>query len=339
MNYWLTLFMGVVLFSVTGPVWGDVTIESSFKTSGVMGMGESEGLSIQRVQGQKKFESQTSRFSGAILSRLMGEGGTTTITRVDKGVSWELEPKNQTYKENPLVLPKMKAEEREGKEKKPTARISKSEFSVKKSGASENINGFPCEEYLVTWLIEVEDLESREKHQTTMTTNLWTTPETALIRKVVAEEQVFNQALAKKLGLDFSPDEAKKMGLTALGSMMKTSEEELQKGLIRVRNEMAKIKGYPIRTTVGWTMEGAKRTPKAQEDRPSASRSTERSGGIGGLMGGFLGKIIPKKTEEKGADPEGKGTPFFSTTHEVKTLSIDPVPSQTFEIPEGYVKK
>jgi hypothetical protein len=338
----LWLLWGILLLAVAGPAWGDVTVESTFKFGGIKGMGESQGTSTQRYQGDKKWESQTTRFTGAILSRLVGEGGSITITRVDKGVSWALDVKNHTYQESPLVPPKIKSEEREpkeSKEKKPTARITKSEFTVKKTGATETINGFPCEEYLITWLLEIEDLETKEKSRSTMLTDLWTTPETPQIRKVREGEMVFNKALAKKMGMELSPDEAKKMGLTVLGGMMKAPEDEMQKGLVKVKDEMSKIQGYPIRTTINWNLEGGKGPGKSQDETAQGAKSSERSEGIGGLLGGLMGKLVQKKADDKGPAPDGKGAPFFSTTFEVKTMNIEPVPAETFEVPAGYVKK
>lgn len=331
----MSLVLGIIFLATVGPVWGDVTVESTYQTGGIKGMGEAQGTSTQRYQGDKKWESQTTRFTGAILSRLVGEGGSITITRVDKGVSWALDAKNHTYQESPLVPPKIKSEEQESKEKKPQARITRSEFTVKKTGATETINGFPCEEYLITWLLEIEDLETREKSRSTMMTNLWTTPETSLIKKVRGEEMAFNKALAKKMGIDLSPDEAKKMGLTVLGGLMKAPKEEMQKGLIKVKEEMSKIQGYPIRTQINWNLEGEKGGP--QEEK--ASKPPEGSQGIGGLLGGLMGKLVQKKGEDKGPGEGGKGAPFFSTTFEVKSLNIDAVPAETFEVPAGYVKK
>jgi hypothetical protein len=339
MRHWIKILVCSFFCLYFGVAWGDVTIESTYKTSGIKGMGEAEGTSSQRYQGEKKWESQITRFTGAVLSRLVGESGNVTITRVDKGVAWILDTKKKTYQENPLVLPKTKSEEREikeSKDNKPTTRVSKSEFTVKKTGASETINGFPCEEYLITWLLEIEDLETKEKTRSTMMTNLWTTPETSLTRKVHEEEAVYNKALAKKMGMDLSPEEAKKMGLTALGGLMKASSEEMQKGLIRVKNEMAKIQGYPIRTTINWNLEGGKGTPGSQEERPAKA---DRGEGVGGLLGGLMGKLAPKKAEEKGPGPEGGGAPFFSTTMEIKSLTAESLPGEAFEIPPGFIKK
>jgi hypothetical protein len=335
----LILITGMILLLMIGQVWADASVETTFKTSGVKGLGAAEGTSQYRYQGDKKWDASSNRFTGAILSRLAGGSETITITRVDKGVYWNLDPKNRTYQESPIVLPRAKPEDREKGTEKPTTRITKSEFSVKKTGASETINSFPCEEYLITWLLEMEDLETKAKSRSTMTTNLWTTPETATIRKVQDEEHKFNKALAKKLGAEMSPEEAKQLGLAAMASMSRASQDEIQKGLLRVKDEMAKIKGYPIRTTIHWNLEGEKSDKPGQEEKAESQKSTDFSGGLGGLISGALSRATKKKAEEKVASSDEKGAPFFSTTVEVKSMAADAVPAEAFEIPAGYSKK
>jgi hypothetical protein len=337
MRQWLAGMVGVALLGLAGiaPVWGDATVETYFNTGGIKGLGAAEGTMIHRIQGEKKWDSSNLKFTGAILSKLAGETETITITRVDKGLTWALDTKKRSYTETPikpLKLPASEKPQREEKPEKPTIRITKSEFSVKKTGATETINGFPGEEYLVTWLLEMEDLETKALSRSTMMTNLWTTPETAVMRKVQSEGQRFNRALAKLLGTEISTEEARQMGMAAMAAMSRVSQEEIQKGLVRVKNEMTKIKGYPIRTVIHWNFEGQAREDSAKQDKP-----TELSGGLGGLVSGLLGKAVQKKTEEKMAGE--KGAPFFSSTMEVKSLSADPVSEESFEIPAGYAKK
>ncbi len=320
--------------------WGDATVETFFKTGGIKGMGAAEGMMTHRIQGEKKWDSNNLKFTGAFLSKLAGETETVTITRVDKALTWALDTKKRTYTETPIQPLKRPAAEQPQREEKPeksTARITRSEFSVKKTGASDTINGFSCEEYLVTWLLEMEDLETKAKSRSTMTTNLWTTPETATIKKVQAEEQRFNRALAKLLGSEISTEEARQMGMAAMAAMSKASPEEIQKGLGRVKNEMGKIKGYPIRTVIDWNFESEGQEGAAREDSSSRDRPTDVSGGLGGLVSGLLGKVVQKKAEEKMSG--GKGAPFFSSTMEVKSLNTDPVPGESFEVPSGYTKK
>ena len=164
-------------------------------------MGASEGTAVKRYQVDKMWNSASTKFTGVILSRVAGDTETVTITRVDRGVYWILDPKKKIYEEKPIEPISKQEGDREPREKeKPKVRVTKSELSVKKTGASETIHGFPCEEYLVTWLLEMEEIETKAKSQSTMTMNLWTTPETAAIRKVQTEEREFHKAYAQKIG-------------------------------------------------------------------------------------------------------------------------------------------
>jgi hypothetical protein len=230
-----------------------------------------------------------------------------------------------------------------GKEKpeqeKSKVRVTKSEFSVKKTGASETINGFPCEEYLVTWLLEMEDMETKAKSRSTMTNNLWTTPETATIRKVQAEERAFHKAYAQKLGIQMSPEEAKQMGIEAFTAMSGASKEEIEKGFTKVREEMAKIKGYPIRTVVNWSVEGEKSEGAEKEEKASSESSSQTPTSVGGFLSGLSKGITQKVMKDKSSTSGQKEGSTFSTTHEVKAIHADSVPAEVFEVPPGYSKK
>src|SRR4030042_866784 len=94
--------LGIGLFLWVSPAWGDATIESTFKTGGIKGAGVAEGTSIRRYQTEKMAGALTSKFSGAILSRVMGASESLTITRVDKGVYWNIDSKNRAYTETAI---------------------------------------------------------------------------------------------------------------------------------------------------------------------------------------------------------------------------------------------
>jgi hypothetical protein len=331
------LILAFFVFFGNGPVWADATVESSIKSSGFKGMGAFEGTSSRRYQGEKMWDSTSSKFTGAILSRVTGGSETATITRVDKGVYWALDPKNKTYVERPIEAVKMGETGKEKPEQeKSKVRVTKSEFSVKKTGASETINGFPCEEYLVTWLLEMEDMETKAQSRSTMTNNLWTTPETATIRKVQAEERAFHKAFAQKLGLQISPEEAKQMGIETFAAMSGASKEEIEKGFTKVREEMAKIKGYPIRTVVNWSVEGEK---SEGGEKASSESSSQTPTSVGGFLSGLSKGITQKVMKDKGSTSGQKEGATFSTTHEVKAIHADSVPAEVFEVPPGYSKK
>jgi hypothetical protein len=334
------LMLAAFIFLGNCPVWADATIESSIKSSGFKGMGAFEGTSTRKYQGEKMWDSTSSRFTGAILSRVAGGSESTTVTRVDKGVYWTLDPKNKSYVERPIEAIKMGEPGKEKPEQeKSKVRVTKSEFSVKKTGASETINGFPCEEYLITWLLEMEDLETKAKSRSTMINHLWTTPETATIRKAAAEEKAFHKAYAQKVGLQISPEEGKQMGMEMFAAMSGASKPEIEKGLARVKEEMGKVKGYPIRSVVNWSMEGDKPPAAEKEGTASSESSSEITKSVGGFLGGLSKGIAQKVMGDKGSTQGQKEGGSFSTTYEVKTIRADSVPADVFEIPSGYSKK
>jgi hypothetical protein len=312
--------------------WSDTTIETTHKTSGFRGIAASKGTTIQRYQGYKLWESTTTGFAGTILSKITGKEETITITRVDKGVYWTLDPEEMTYEAAPIVpLKDMIGEKPSSKkaEGKSKVQVRKSQFIVKETGASETINGFLCREYLITWLLEMEDVETKQRSQSTMTTNLWSTPETATVRSAQADVMKFQRAFARKLGVNVTPDEARLMGMEVFAAMSGISQAELGKGLSRVKKEMSKIKGYPIRTEVTWNLEPAGDT--SVQESPRASTSTQDTPGGSCLFGGLAGLT--------GQQGPGSGAPLFSSEFEVKSIEVKPVPTKTFEIPAGYTKK
>jgi len=339
MRHLAIIVVGVSLLLGNGVAWGDATIESMAKTGGFKGMGASEGTLTKRYQGDKRWESTSSKFTGAILSVIAGGSEIVTLTRLDKGVYWTLDPKNKTYVEKAIEPFKMGESKEAATKEKPKSRATKSEFTVKKTGASENINGFPCEEYIVTWLLETEDLETKAKTRNTMTTNLWTTPETAVILKVQAEEQQFGKAYARKLGMDFSPEETQQLGMVALGAMSGAPADETEKGFKRFKEEMVKIKGYPIRSVVNWAMEGDKAPGGGKEEPASSGSISDVQKSVGGFLGGLAGKVTQKISGEKPSSAGGKEGPFFSSTTEIKVIHADSISADLFEIPGGYAKK
>jgi hypothetical protein len=175
----------------------------------------------------------------------------------------------------------------------------------------------------------MEDVETKQRSLSTMTTNLWSTPETSTVRSAQADMMKFQRAFARKLGVNVTPDEARLMGMEVFAAMSGMSEAELSKGLSRVKNEMAKIKGYPIRTEVTWNLEPA--GDASVKEGPSASTSSQDTSGRSCLFGGLAGLT--------GQQGPGGGAPLFSSEFEVKSIVVKPVPVETFEIPSGYTKK
>ena len=329
--------------------WADATVESFIQFGGFSGNGAYEGTTVTRIQGDKQAETSSIKFTGAVLSWAAGKSETTTITRIDKGVIWTLDAKKKTYVESPLAgfdLDEMEgvqgadASEEIDEGEEPRVKVTRSEFQVKKTGAKQTINGFACEEYLMTWLVELQDLETKEKTVNTMNTNLWTTPETPAIKKLQAEQKAFSKAYMKKLGINISPDEMQQFGMGAFAMASGASDEELAKGFEKFKKEMAKVKGYPIRTVVDWSTEGggpaAPEAGEEPEDSGGFSIPTSKDdllGGLGSMVSGAVSKKVADSTKPDADEP------FFSSTTEVKAISTDTVPAGVFDIPSGYKRQ
>lgn len=317
----------------------DATVETFTKFGGFKGNGAYDGTTVSRIKGDRQSESSAIKFTGAILSWAAGGSEQTTITRIDKGVVWVIDQKKKTYTEVPIesfqpddaAAEKGKSNKEESVEEKPKVKVTKNEFTVKKTGAKDTINGFSCEEYLVTWLIETEDLETKAKARNTMATNLWTTPETAQIKKLQAEEMAFSKAYMKKIGMNMSPEEMKQFGMGVFSMMNGASENEMAKGFAGLKKEMSKVKGYPIRTVVSWRVEGDK-TNAQNNSGSAASEPIDVTGGFGGILSG----LITQKVQNDMKPDEN--APFFSSFIEVRSIKTDSLSSDTFEIPSGYQK-
>lgn len=337
-----TVFLSVVSLS---PVSADVTVERVIKSGGIGGVGASESYEKEFIKGPKKREDSKTKFTGAILGKLTGEQTISTVYRIDKDLIWDINHPKKSYTERTISMPASKKEEggedvrrEEGMDKKEEeeVKIIKNEFKVKATGEKKTINSFPCEQYIVTWLVETENIKTKERSTSLMTTELWNTEEDSRIRMLQKEEASFNQAYMKKLGLEMTPEEMQNFGLNMMGQAFSDAAEELKK-------EMSKIKGYPIATTVKWEAETDEKA-KAQSESRVQEEQEENEGidvskGLGGIMGGFIKKKMEAKQKEKKTEEEKKGKkPIFESYLEIKGIDISTLADSAFDVPAGYKK-
>jgi hypothetical protein len=323
---------------------GDVTVERFNKSGGIKGIGASESAVVEKVSRLKKHETSSVKMTGAVggfLGRIAGDMGSDVITDIDKDVVRTLDHKKKVYTERPITLPKEKEEHsgraEKGKEEKPKVRVVRNEISVKDTGERKTINGFDCNRYIVTWLIETENIETKERSKTTMTNDLWNTPETNEIRALQKEELEFSKAYMKKLGLSISPEDARKFGMTAVAGMFGDDEQAVQKKLKELQEKLAKIKGYPIVTALKWEIESPEASQRAGgEKAEKESEGTDLSGGIGGLLGGLAKKAAKKKAAESAKEGTKDGNVLFDFHSEIKKIDVSSIPSSDFEVPSGY---
>ncbi len=348
MRMWRGSFIGLMLVLPWAvPAWADVTVEHAVKSGGLKGMGAFEGTTVSTISALKQRSESTVKFTGAFMSALQRMSGageqTVTITRVDKGVVWTLNADKKTYTERPITArapepgqPQRQRQPRQDQEKSDVI-ITKSEFKVERTGAHRTLNGFQCEEYVATWLLETLNQKTQERGRSVMKSNLWTTQETADLRRAREEEQAYHQAYLKKVGIEISPEEARRLGLNMFASFSGASEQEVQRGLAKVSNEWKKVQGYPVLTQVEWTIEGQEGSAGARSrPRQEESGQSGYGGGLGGLLGGLLGGGQGQPSSSSGG---GEGGPFILLTTEVKSVKVGPIPESQFEVPSDFVKQ
>jgi hypothetical protein len=247
---------------------------------------------------------------------------------------WVLDTKKKVCTETPIALfkPEDISGKKEGsKDEKPRVRVLKSQFTVKKTGASQTINGFLCEEYLMIWILDMEDMETKAKTKNTMETDFWTTHETTAIRKLLADEAAFAKAYSKKAGMNLSPEEMKQYGVGIFAMATGASDKDMEKEFKVFKKEISKIKGYPIRTVVNWKVDDSQLAVSANKDAADSPGPVDLSGGWGGIVSSVIGQKVAQEVK-----PD-VNAPFFSSTTEVKSILTDTLSPGTFEIPSGYV--
>lgn len=325
----------------------DATVERFNKSGGIRGIGASESTVVEKLSRLKKHETSSVKMTGSVggfFSKFAGDMGSDVITDIDKDVVRTLDHKKKTYTERPITLPKEKEQppgraekDKKAGEEKPKVRVVRNEISVKDTGEKKTINGFDCNRYVVTWLIETENIETGERSKTTMTNDLWNTPETKEIRALQKEELEFANAYMKKLGLSVSPEDARKFGMTAVAGMFGDDEQAVKKKLKELQEKMAKIKGYPIVTALKWEIESPEAARQAGgEQTEKESEGVDLSGGIGGLLGGLAKKAAKKKAAESAKERAKEGQVLFDFYSEIKKIDVSSIPSSDFEVPSGY---
>lgn len=329
--------------STPAAVGADALIERYAKSDGLMGLGGFESTTVSATSATAQREDTRLRFTGGFLGAVQtmaGVGDSIRITRLDRGVVWTLDPEKKTYTEAQLTakgererpMPGQQPRQPGDKAEESDWVVTRNELKVEKPGARKTINGFPCEEYLMTWHVESRNTKTGETAKSLMTDRFWATPETAEIRAAQAEEQAYVRAYLKRLGLETSPAEARKLlvGLTGL------SEAEQQKALARVTAEMSKIRGYTIASHVEWTTEASGGTGQAGGSGSGSPQDVARAiGELSKLFGGG-GQAGGSGGAKSG---QGGSTPIFNMYTEVKSIKVTPPAPARFEVPAGYTKR
>jgi hypothetical protein len=316
--------------------------ETRVSSSGIAGVFPFETTEKHYVRANMRRDEHagkgTGTFSGFLVTRLMGPGD-TTIARLDRNVRWTLDHAKKEYTECPVhgcpqppragkpAQPERREEPKQKAEEHCVVRIASSKFDVKATGQKQTLNGFPAEEYRMAWVVRLQD---RQKRTTTSTVNVdvWTTPESAQMRRALDTESAFDRAFAAAAPRvrapragepHVMPPDMLRMMTAYLAGLTPSERASLQ----RTASELNKVKGHPIQTKIDWLLDG--NACGAKDEPQPASQS-----GGGDMMSGLTSLFGAKKEESAGPKP------LLSFTIEVKQLGVVPVHDSVFAVPAGY---
>jgi hypothetical protein len=316
--------------------YADVTVERVVKSAGIMGIGASETNQKEFIQKSKKRIDTSNKFTGSLLSKLVGQKDMSEVVNLDKDVTWQIDHSSKSYAELPIVnmtksLEDGRAEntnhnpsESEDELDKENYRIVKNEIKLVDTGEKKKINGYSCRHYVLTWLVIAEDIETKERQKNVMTGNFWSTPEDKDIKALKQEEKTFNSLYLKKLGVDMDPEQIGRLGLNSLGSLIVGASKDLKK-------EMAKMKGYPIVSSVKW--ETSKEQTTDKQTNQGEGEGQNFAGGFGGIFGDKLKSMMGKEGSE-----DGELKTVFDSHSEIVSINVASIPKSVFEVPNGYKK-
>jgi len=310
--------------------------EVTFKGFGKLTMTQSTRLVPQRQQVDSQNDFKGKGLLGGLAGKsVLRSGSFGEITDLPALTVTRLDHKKKEYTVSPIKkFEEEKAEEGAAEEKaeKPAEsdiRIIKSEFRVNDTGEAMDVNGFPTKKYVVSWIVDWENVRTGEKGTNKLETDVRTTPLTDAIVKTQEEEAKYFRGYMKAIGLNQEKLQQDVLGtnwMTLLNSMNAAKgHPSASFDATKTMAEMKKIKGYPVVIDGKYIV---------TSDKPKGEAAEEGSGGTKGLLGGLAKKVIKKKPAEAGpAEP--------SLAYRIEILELAPanLGEADFQVPPDYKKK
>ena len=363
-NHLSILYATGILAGTSAFVQADVTIEQKTNLD-VASMIRMHGAITTNITTDKKRESSESHCEG-VMSLICGNLQSGEIVRLDRGVTWQLQPKKKSYREDvfatPEQLTEMRAKMRATLEKmrscpvsekqqpidKSKCEMSPPKVDVHKTDDKMSIAGHDTQHTLATLTESCTNKETGDVCDTVVAMDVWLTQD-----KPLADRRTFDQAYAKKLGLD-----------DAQGAMRGEFARYLapyQSQIKALTDKSSDLKGQPMKTSLRVMMGGNQCSALAKSKADGSATADGSSGSAnpmadvknaGKVIGTALGGLFHKKKTDDASPPGDAPTPpaasandpyaryvqMASFTIETVSINTDPVPADRFEVPADWKK-
>jgi hypothetical protein len=202
------------------------------------------------------------------------------------------------------------------------------DFSLKESGQKREINGFSAREVVMTIAVREKGKKLEESGGMVLTSNTWLAPRIPAMNEVAE----FDLRYAQKLNASVMFDAQQTAALMAMYPMM-------SEAMKRFEAENVNMDGTAVLTVTTVQAVANPEQAKQQQQEQSSAQETPRSlGGLGGAIGGRLGRrILGGNKEEAAPSTPGRAT-IMTMTHEL--LKVSPaVADADVAIPAGFKQK
>jgi hypothetical protein len=357
--------------ALTATAQADVTIQQ--KTSlDVASMVRMHGATTTSLTADKKRDDTESHCEG-MMSLLCGNVQGGEIIRLDRNVTWHLEPEKKRYREQVFATPEelaaLRARLQANLEKmrscpvsqkqqpidKSKCEMSPPKIEVHKTDDKMSIAGHDAQRTSATLTETCTNKDTGDVCDTVVAFDVWLTQDNL---PGSSDRRAFATAYAKKLGLD----DAQGVMRAEVAKFLSAYQSQIK----QLTEKSSDLKGQPLKTSLRVLMGGqqcaaaakAKANQSADGDTSTANplaNVTQAGKAVGQLMGGLFHK---KKTDDSqgaasaaGAGDSGTGTgtgqsaapdPFAqyvqmaAFTTETVTINTDDIPAGRFDIPPNW---
>jgi hypothetical protein len=268
-----------------GQVLADVTIQQQTTIHALIV--KAHGTSTDRIAGDKQ-RTETQFSCDGIMSVFCGHNKAADIVRIDRAVTWKIEPKQKRYTEIPFPTPEARRAALEHEQavleklkscpqpKQPAStgvdtsqcEMSPAVFAVNKTQDVSSIIGHPAQRTNVSMTQSCKVKDSGDVCSMSYSFDVWLTQDEL---PGLAERMAFEKAYQRKIG----GTDASAFNSQEMSSVLAPYAEGLQ----QLKAKAADFKGFPLRTTFRFAIGGDHCRLVPTAGAPSAGASPSATDG------------------------------------------------------------
>jgi len=337
----------------TTPLVKSSIVTSNIKNNGFKGQFANDTVQVRKTVANMQRIDSDSKFTGSILGRIGGKQSRSEIIRLDKNLEWHLDNKTKRYREcqigKCLQLSSLKADAFSGETAEEIEQeqaidecpltLSQNEFSIKRTGETRELNGFPATEYKVDWKLGATDSAGKTA-LSVITIDVWTTPETGALAEAIAMQSEFDRALQQRLEGDLPAVFLKAAPAASLDFVLQylldgIGERDKQK-IEALMAKATEIKGFPISQKFQW--DSKNETCAAPPEPEAEKKNTLDTGSLSGLLSSVGKQLVNQEVEKKKEEKRREIAlqPILSVIEEIKSIEIIEIRESQMSVPSNY---